>query len=141
MASLWKVDDEATGELMTFFYDNLWRRRLGPLEALRQAQLSTLRGGTVVGKYRGIGPTEPEPVAVPVTRTHPRFWAAWVLSGDPGLSSPGPFDDSESTADPKGRATHSPTRHWPWVTLLAVLLVVPVLFGWLRIKRGRRYLI
>src|SRR5262249_31136537 len=87
MASLLKVDDEATRELMTAFYDNLWRRRLGPLEALREAQLSTLAGGRVVGRDRGIGPTEPEPVAVTIARTHPKFWAAWVLSGDLGESS------------------------------------------------------
>ena len=53
-------------ESMTAFYDNLWHQRLGPLEALRQAQLSTLRGGTVAGKGRGIGAAEPEPVTLTV---------------------------------------------------------------------------
>jgi CHAT domain-containing protein len=42
VASLWKVDDDATHELMTRYYKDLWEKKLAPLEALRQAQLSIL---------------------------------------------------------------------------------------------------
>jgi hypothetical protein len=65
VASLWQVDDEAARQVLTRFYENLWRKGLGPLAALRQAQLAHLREG-------------------PADSSHPRYWAAWVLSGDPG---------------------------------------------------------
>jgi CHAT domain-containing protein len=64
VASLWQVDDEITQELLTRFFDNLWHKGMGRLEALRQAQLAVRRGED--------------------NRAHPRYWAAWVLSGDPG---------------------------------------------------------
>ena len=66
MASLWKVDDEATAALMTRFYENLWERSMPPLEALRQAQRSVLHDPDL-----GNG-------------GNPRLWAAWALGGDPG---------------------------------------------------------
>ncbi len=42
VSSLWSVDDESTLELMASFYRGLWQDGLGPLEALRAAQLAML---------------------------------------------------------------------------------------------------
>ncbi len=62
ISSLWKVDDEATCELMKRFYVNLWQKKQGKLEALRGAQLSMLHDGNA--KWR-----------------RPAAWAAFVLDG------------------------------------------------------------
>lgn len=56
VASLWSVDDQATGELMKVFYANL--ATLNKADALRQAQLSTR------DRY-----------------PHPYYWAAFQLTG------------------------------------------------------------
>jgi len=45
VASSWQVDDKATRDLMTRFYENLWKRKLPRLEALREAQLWMLKEG------------------------------------------------------------------------------------------------
>ena len=84
-ASLWKVSDEATQQLMSDFYFQLWQRHLTPIEALRQAQLHMLNGSGVTGRARGVGAPEPGPVGPRGARAHPRSWAAWVLSGYPGM--------------------------------------------------------
>jgi CHAT domain-containing protein len=57
LLSLWTVDDEATGELMTDFYTHL-RAGARPAAALRAAQLRQMRG-----------------------RPHPFFWSPFVLTG------------------------------------------------------------
>src|SRR5262249_18767782 len=43
VASLWKVDDEATAALMVLFYHHLWQDKQPPLAALRNAQLALYR--------------------------------------------------------------------------------------------------
>jgi CHAT domain-containing protein len=40
VASLWKVDDEATAELMSYFYKFMFKDGLSPAAALRKAQIS-----------------------------------------------------------------------------------------------------
>jgi tetratricopeptide (TPR) repeat protein len=107
--SLWSVNDAATSVLMDEFYANLWTKRLPKLEALRQAQLTVLREPERVEKRRqelrallvrrgvpedelatrGIGkralPLPPGGgVASAPRRSPPAWWAAFVLSGDPG---------------------------------------------------------
>src|ERR1700752_2643421 len=61
IASLWRVDDEATAELMKRFYQGLFRNRLTPVEALQAAQVSMSKDP----RWR-----------------HPYFWSGFVLQGD-----------------------------------------------------------
>lgn len=61
VASLWKVDDEATAELMKFFYSNMLQHGMEPAEALRAAQNSIRQQP----KWRS-----------------PYYWAAFTLQGE-----------------------------------------------------------
>jgi CHAT domain-containing protein/Tfp pilus assembly protein PilF len=60
MISLWKVNDDATRDLMVDFYKRL-ESGVGRSEALRQVQLKMLKTAD---------------------HNHPYFWAAFILSGD-----------------------------------------------------------
>jgi hypothetical protein len=109
LLSLWKVDDTATALLMTRFYENLLGKReglkapLGRAEALqeakgwlrglRRAEGEKLAGRLADGAVRGDEEAAP---ATPVRRVpapvvpagdaafaHPRYWAAFILIGDP----------------------------------------------------------
>ena len=62
LMSLWKVDDEATRDLMIEFYKQLMSGK-SRATALREVQLKLLR----MERYE-----------------HPFFWAAFILSGDWG---------------------------------------------------------
>jgi CHAT domain-containing protein len=77
ITSLWKVDDLATKQLMERFYDNYWRKNLGTLEALREAQLFLLQEGVKRGMVRVEQPKDLTP-----PRTPPYYWAPFVLAGD-----------------------------------------------------------
>ena len=61
VASLWKVDDEATAELMKNFYANMLQKGMAPAEALRAAQ-NTVRQN-------------------PQWQS-PHFWAGFTLQGE-----------------------------------------------------------
>jgi hypothetical protein len=61
VSSLWKVDDEATAELMRQFYTNMLREGVTPAEALRAAQNSVRQR--------------------PEWRS-PYYWAAFTLQGE-----------------------------------------------------------
>ena len=59
VASLWKVNDAATAELMKRFYANMLQQNLPPAAALREAQLKLME-----------------------THSSPYYWAGFVLQGE-----------------------------------------------------------
>lgn len=61
VASLWKVDDEATAELMKYFYTNMLKNGMRPAAALREAQ-NTLRQNP--------------------HWSSPHYWAGFTLQGE-----------------------------------------------------------
>jgi CHAT domain-containing protein len=88
VVSLWSVSDAATSVLMEQFYTNLWRKKMGTLEALRQAQLSVLNEPRLVTarhadlRSRGkIRVPLPPGGRMAAGRSPPAWWAAFVLSG------------------------------------------------------------
>lgn len=79
MASLWSVEDRATGALMTAFYRGLAAGR-DKDEALRQAQLTVLQNPRSVASEveRGVGGLT---ASAPRSTVHPFYWAAFQLYG------------------------------------------------------------
>jgi len=61
VASLWKVSDTATAELMRRFYENILNAKLRPAAALRVAQVSLLKEKQWAAPY---------------------YWAGFVLQGE-----------------------------------------------------------
>lgn len=84
IASLWQVDDRVTKHLMVRFYENLIKKNMRPYEALQIAQRWILNNPEELGTLRGPGAIVKARTAT-TARTSPRFWAPWILSGDPGL--------------------------------------------------------
>ena len=74
VASLWRVPDEETHQLMREFYRRVWSDKPVPrAEALRQTQLWMLENWKPRGGLERPAPQGPPP---------PYVWAAFVLSGD-----------------------------------------------------------
>jgi tetratricopeptide (TPR) repeat protein len=108
IASLWNVDDEATAVLMESFYSHL-QAGLGKAEALKQAQ-----------------------VEVREEYPSPYYWAAFVLSGDPGIDGVSPALSSGDLVPPS--SVPGP-KIIPWV--LAAGIAVIIIIAWLWSKRKR----
>jgi CHAT domain-containing protein/Tfp pilus assembly protein PilF len=93
VASLWKVDDEATAALMALFYRNLWHKGQPPIEALRNAQLMLMRNPQdipALAKERGpnfdktvkrVETTAESRAPKPKGVAPVKQWAAFILSG------------------------------------------------------------
>jgi CHAT domain-containing protein len=62
VASLWKVDDAATAEMVKLFYRAMLKQRLRPAAALQAAQIE-------ISKHK--------------LWSSPYYWAAFVLQGEP----------------------------------------------------------
>jgi len=98
IATLWPVRDFTTAVFMRRFYENWHLRRLAAPEALRQAQLSLCLGRTpaaAAGPDRKI--IEPDDEEYIGRWTHPRFWAPYLLMGEPAAGAA-----SSRTAGPAG---------------------------------------
>ena len=63
LLSLWRVPDSETAELMKEFYTNLWSKKMGPAQALKQAQQDLVK-------------------RLPGGSRNTAFWGAWVLIGE-----------------------------------------------------------
>jgi CHAT domain-containing protein len=89
IASLWKVDDEATAALMSLLYHHLWIENVAPMDALRQAQLTLYRHPERIPQLaRQRGPDFEKTARLPLAsgaasarRAPARLWAGFVLSG------------------------------------------------------------
>ena len=74
VASLWRVPDEETHQLMREFYRRVWSDKpVSKAEALREAQLWMLENWKGRGTLERPAPQGPPP---------PYYWAAFILSGD-----------------------------------------------------------
>jgi CHAT domain-containing protein len=88
LASLSFISDEGTMALMTEFYEQLQQAPI-KAEALRRAQVAMLKGEVKLEDGQLITPSQTLPLPPELaklgnqTLSHPKFWAAFTLIGNP----------------------------------------------------------
>ncbi len=112
VATLWNVDDAATGRLMERFYTHL-NNGLGKAEALRLAQLELIEAGSYAEPY---------------------FWSAFVMSGDGGQVS----EAMLTGAGEQGSEDVASAILWGWLIGVGGLLLVVVAAGVLWRQRTKQ---
>jgi CHAT domain-containing protein len=114
--SLWKVDDAATRELMEMYYERLLSGG-GRSDSMRQVQLAML--------------DDPQ-------RSHPYYWASFIVSGNPSALDGKPFVPELSRVHPslRGCGCEIGARS-PTTTGLPAALVAALGFTRLRGRRRR----
>jgi len=83
VASLWKVSDDSTVELMGSFYRNL--RSMTKAEALQKAQIDLMKSSIRFHVERGSGGitrSADYQIDMAIDCSHPFFWAPFILVGD-----------------------------------------------------------
>jgi CHAT domain-containing protein len=112
IASLWRVDDQATQLLMERFYEHL-RAGMGKAQALQAAQ------NEVRAQY-----------------PHPYYWAAFILTGDAGTYVPPGSTSLPDVEEP--RSSLVGMRNWLLLALCGLGLVTLLAAGILWWKRRKR---
>ena len=85
IASLWKVSDNGTSELMQALYKNLSQKNISSSEALRQAQITMIRSdkkGNSSDRGTGIRIVGTVPTNQETQLSHPFYWSAFILIGN-----------------------------------------------------------
>ncbi|MFN9837601.1 MAG: CHAT domain-containing protein [Pseudanabaena sp.] len=85
IASLWKVSDNGTSELMQALYKNLSQKNISSSEALRQAQITMIRSdkkGNSSDRGTGIRIVGTVPTNEETQLSHPFYWSAFILIGN-----------------------------------------------------------
>lgn len=79
VASLWKVDDRATAELMKYFYANMLQRGMGPAAALRAAQNEIRKQPKWSSPYYWAGFTFQGDYDLTIKSERPGFKHEWLI--------------------------------------------------------------